>query len=102
MKKHLTNEKQLADKLQRVPVPDMEGSWQQMKELLEKELPKAAPAAFGRSRTFWGLGIAGLLMITVVGWWIIVETDRNATSGLEKVTTAENSIGAVEGGTAVP
>lgn len=64
--KHLY-EKHLAEKLQQVPPPpDMQQHWQEMKALLDEEMPRGG--YFGRNRRWWRLGIlAGILLI---GGWL--------------------------------
>jgi len=64
--KHLY-EKHLAEKLQQVPPPpDMQTHWQEMKALLDEEMPRGG--YFGRNGRWWRLGvIAGILLI---GGWL--------------------------------
>ncbi len=45
MSQKLPYEKLIADKMQELPVPDAEASWQQMKRLLDDDMPLAGGAA---------------------------------------------------------
>ena len=69
-------EKHLADKLHQLPLPDVEPNWQQMKVLLDKEMPR------GGGYWRWITGI-GLLLLMLGGTWYFTSTSAN-----EKITTA--------------
>jgi len=96
-------ERDLANKLQQLPLPDIEDSWLQMKSLLDKEMPRRG-GWFRRNR-WWGLGIlAGILFMS--GWLITLnrsEKDivrRRADSSEKSISVeTENATGS---STAVP
>ena len=58
-------EKHLAEKLQQLPVPDVEPNWQQMKLLLDKEMPRGG----GHWRWITGTGI---LLLMLGGTWLFI------------------------------
>ena len=59
-------EKHLADKLHQLPVPDVEPNWQQMKLLLDKQMPRGG--AYWR----WITGL-GILLFMLGGAWLFIE-----------------------------
>lgn len=64
-------EKLIADKLQDLPKPDMEASWQQMKLLLDKEMPEAGVVPPPpRGKAGWRLPVIlfSALAVLVTGW----------------------------------
>jgi len=67
-------EKNLAEKLQQLPLPDIERNWQQMKSRLDKEMPRGA----GYWRWITGIGI---VVILLTGSWYIssrkIDTNPN-------------------------
>jgi len=74
MKNLHLNEKHLADKLQHVPVPDVDQSWEQMKELLERDMPRPVGGAWGGNRKWWWMGITvGLIMMSL---WVSQELNQ--------------------------
>ncbi|MGZ5133524.1 MAG: hypothetical protein ACXWCG_00175 [Flavitalea sp.] len=76
MNEHQPYEKHLADKLHQLPLPDVEPNWQQMKFLLDKEMPR------GGGYWRWITGI-GLLLLMLGGTWYFTSSSAN-----EKITTA--------------
>lgn len=75
------NERHLADKLRNVPAPDVDRSWEQMKQLLDREMPEGA-AGWSGNRKWWWMGItAGVIMLAV---WLTQQlsshTDERLTS----------------------
>ncbi len=61
-----SNERHLADKLRNVPAPDVDRSWEQMKKLLDRDMPEGAGAGWGGNRKWWWMGItAGVIMLSV-------------------------------------
>lgn len=76
MKNIQQTEKQLADKLQNVPVPDMDQGWEQMRKLLDQEMPDPAAGAWSGNRKWWWMGItAGLIMLAT---WLTQQLNDNA------------------------
>lgn len=68
------NEREIAEKLSQLPLPDMESSWKQMKALLDEEMPRRG-GWFRRNR-FWGLGMLALLLFLSV--WYIADSGNSA------------------------
>ena len=58
-------ERHLAEKFQQLPLPDVEPNWQQMKLLLDKEMPRGG----GYWRWITGLGI---LLLMLGGTWFFI------------------------------
>ncbi|HKH63342.1 MAG TPA: hypothetical protein VKA49_21015, partial [Flavitalea sp.] len=67
-------EKHLAEKFQQLPVPDVEPNWQQMKSLLDKEMPR------GGGYWRWITG-AGILLLMLGGTWLISRQDTGSIAG---------------------
>ena len=65
-------EKHLAEKLQQLPVPDVESNWQQMKLLLDKEMPR------GGGHWRWITG-AGVLLLMLGGTWLFINRQDKET-----------------------
>ena len=82
MNEHHSYEKHLAEKLQKAPVPDVEPSWQQMKLLLDKEMPRRG----GYWKWLTGLGI----LLLMLGGWIFTQS-LPSNEGLAKSTPAVES-----------
>ena len=82
MNEHHSYEKHLAEKLQKAPVPDVEPSWQQMKLLLDKEMPRRG----GYWKWITGLGI----LLLMLGGWLFTQS-LPSNEGLAKSTPAVES-----------
>ena len=67
MKNLPLNEKHLADKLQNVPVPDVNQSWEQMRKLLDREQPEPVAGAWSGNRKWWWMGITALIVM-IAAW----------------------------------
>lgn len=91
-------EKYLAEKLQQLPLPDVEPNWQQMKSLLDREMPR------GGGYWRWITGI-GILLIMLGGTWYftslkdtigitneIVKEKTDSTNQTIAGNTSENSL----------
>jgi hypothetical protein len=63
-------EKHLAEKFQQLPVPDVEPNWQQMKVLLDKEMPH------GGGYWRWITGV-GILLLMLGGTWLFISRQDN-------------------------
>ncbi|HEY0680048.1 MAG TPA: hypothetical protein VGD17_17305, partial [Chitinophagaceae bacterium] len=63
------NEKHLADKLQHVPVPEMESSWQQMRELLDRDMPEGVAGAWSGNKKWWWMGLTAAFIM--VATWLL-------------------------------
>ena len=71
-------EKHLAEKLQQLPVPDVESNWQQMKLLLDKEMPR------GGGHWRWITG-AGVLLLMLGGTWLFINRhDRETIADIQR------------------
>ena len=68
-------EKRLAEKLHQLPLPDVEPNWQQMKFLLDKEMPR------GGGYWRWVTGI-GLLLLMLGGTWYFTSTNKQERIGI--------------------
>ncbi|HYE56057.1 MAG TPA: hypothetical protein VD996_14510 [Chitinophagaceae bacterium] len=89
MKKLHSNEKHLADKLRHVPVPDVDQSWEQMKELLEREMPKRPVAAWSGNRKWYWMGVtAGLIMLSL---WLTQELNQQHSQVAETKNAAKSN-----------
>ena len=57
-------EKRISDKLQRLPLPDTESSWQQMKSLLDDKMPRGGGfKPYGR---WWWTGMIAVFFTAVI------------------------------------
>lgn len=64
-------EKLVSAKLQDLQLPDMEASWQQMIQLLDREMPVSPDVSKGMRRGFWIAGsLAALLSVGSLLWWL--------------------------------
>ncbi len=90
-------EQLIANKLQQLPVPDANESWQEMKRLLDEDRsPRGAGSKRsgpGRGR-WWGAGVIALVLIT--GTWVFVEHNGSSKENLAslKRTPAQNATAA--------
>jgi len=67
-------EKRIADKLQRLPLPDSESSWQQMKSVLDDKMPRAGGfKPYGR---WWWTGMIAVFFTAVI--WFVDEQYKSA------------------------
>src|SRR5215213_3964009 len=82
MKNLPLNEKQFADKLQNVPVPDVDQSWEQMRRLLDREMPETAGAWSG-NRRWWWVGITAAVVM-VAAWLAGPFGGRDAEHGVKE------------------
>jgi Outer membrane protein beta-barrel domain len=82
-------EKHLAEKFQQLSQPDVEPNWQQMKLLLDKEMPRGG--GFWR----WITGI-GILLLMLGGTWVFMSRKEPATA---VNTIAHKSAGSTESAT---
>lgn len=87
-------QKQIVDKLQEVPLPDMEASWQQMNALLDEEDKKRAVAFSlkkGKKLRRW-IGI--LLVLFFAGVWLLARfitgnEEKSSLPGPASITQSE-------------
>jgi hypothetical protein len=77
-------EKHLADKLQQLPVPDVEPNWQRMRSLLDREMPRGG----GYWKWFTGIGI--ILIMLFGGTWFIIDRNDYGTANNKQVPATEN------------
>lgn len=76
MKNLQQTEKHLADKLQNVPVPDVDQGWEQMRKLLDHEMPEPVAGAWSGNRKWWWMGItAGVIMLAT---WLTQQLNDDA------------------------
>jgi hypothetical protein len=76
MKNLHQTEKHLADKLQNVPVPDVDQGWEQMRKLLDNEMPEPVAGAWSGNRKWWWMGItAGIIMLAT---WLSQQLNEEA------------------------
>jgi hypothetical protein len=76
MKNLQQTEKHLADKLQNVPVPDVDQGWEQMRKLLDQEMPEPVAGAWSGNRKWWWMGItAGVIMLAT---WLTQQLNSDA------------------------
>ena len=57
-------EQRISDKLQRLPLPDTESSWQQMKILLDDKMPRSG--GFGPNGRWWWTGMIAVLFTAII------------------------------------
>ncbi|HSC36245.1 MAG TPA: hypothetical protein VLD19_00190 [Chitinophagaceae bacterium] len=83
-------EQLIADKLQQLPVPDIDRSWQQMKRLLDEN---QSPGGGGGRKRFrpggsgwWGAGIIAVVLIT--GVWVFMDHRSSPQEELASVKHA--------------
>src|ERR1700730_11555343 len=60
-------EKHVAEKLQQVPVPDKEQGWEQMRKLLDRDLPEGGGGWNGNSKRWWMALTVGVI---ITGIWL--------------------------------
>ncbi len=89
MKNLQMNEKHLADKLQNVPVPDVDQSWEQMRRLLDRDMPEPAAGAWSGNRKWWWMGItAGIIMLAA---WLAQPFNRPQGMLADKHASEKNA-----------
>ena len=67
-------EKHLAEKFQQLPLPDVDPNWQQMKLLLDKEMP--------RGGGYWRWITAfGILLFMLGGTWFFISRKESRNFG---------------------
>jgi len=91
-------EQLIADKLQQLPVPDIDRSWQQMKRLLDEN---QSPGGGGGRKRFrpggsgwWGAGIIAVVLIT--GVWVFMDHRSSPQEELASVKHAPAAASNVE------
>jgi hypothetical protein len=82
-----SNERHLADKLRQAPLPDMDRSWEQMRELLDREMPEAAAGGWAGNKRWWWMGITAALIMVAV--WITQELNQREQKGIAAKTQSE-------------
>lgn len=86
MKNLHQSEKHLADKLQNVPVPDADQGWEQMRKLLDQEMPEPVAGAWSGNRKWWWMGItAGIIMLAT---WLTQQLNNGAVMADKQVPVA--------------
>jgi hypothetical protein len=80
-------EQEIAEKLQQLPLPDMEGSWKQMKALLDEEMPRRG-GWFRRNRR-WGLGLLALLIFFSV--WFVADSTTSPQAITQKTPASSRN-----------
>jgi len=71
-------EQLIADKLRKLPVPDANASWQQMKRLLDNdEDTRAGGGKRPPGNGWWRIGIIAIVLSTSL-WWYIEKTTSPA------------------------
>jgi hypothetical protein len=88
MKNLPLNEKHLADKLQNVPVPDVDQSWEQMRKLLDREMPEPA-AAWSGNRKWWWMGITAA--VVMIAAWLTTPFHINEAGSANKEVAGANA-----------
>jgi hypothetical protein len=84
-----SNERHLADKLRDVPAPDVDRSWEQMKKLLDRDMPEGAGAGWSGNRKWWWMGItAGVVMLSV---WLTQQLSQSRNENLVNKETINNT-----------
>ncbi|HYF32695.1 MAG TPA: hypothetical protein VD993_16330 [Chitinophagaceae bacterium] len=84
-----SNERHLADKLRNVPVPDVDRSWEQMRRLLDRDMPEGGAAGWGGNRKWWWMGItAGIIMLSV---WLTQQLNNSGNEGLANTEAVNNT-----------
>lgn len=78
-------ERRLAEKFQQLPLPDVDPNWQQMKTLLDKEMPLRG----GYWRWFKGIGV--LLLMLGGAWIFITQTDADGLAGNKARQPTDNT-----------
>ncbi|HRQ16658.1 MAG TPA: hypothetical protein PL085_06275 [Agriterribacter sp.] len=84
MNRKLPYEKLIAEKLQHLPLPGEEMSWQQMKAKLDREMPLSEKDGKGGSGKWW---LGGLIVMLSVGIWVIIHT----TAGDNEIVAPGNT-----------
>ena len=92
MNQKLPYEQLIADKLQHLPLPDVDESWQEMKKLLDRELPPGG--AGGRNgfspRKWWWIGGAFIMLLGVGVISVYLNSGARITSA-SSALASENS-----------
>lgn len=83
MNHRLPYEKQIAEKLQQLRLPDQEITWQQMRLKLDREMPASGKGKTGGNGKWWVLG--SIALIISAGIWLGVYTQTNSKT----ITTPE-------------
>ncbi|PWU03719.1 MAG: hypothetical protein C5B52_02950 [Bacteroidetes bacterium] len=96
MNQKLPYEQMIADKLQHLPLPDADESWQDMKKMLDKEMPPGGGS--GRNgfspRKWWWMGAAFIMLLGIVVTKVYLKSgDKilNLSSGLASTNSGKSN-----------
>lgn len=84
-----SNERHLADKLRQAPVPDVNRGWEQMQELLDREMPEAAAGGWAGNKRWWWMGITAALIMVAV--WLTQELNQREQNGIAVNTQSKDN-----------
>ena len=79
-------EQLMADKLQRLPSPDADASWQQMKRLLDDEDNKTGGSKKRPGGAWWKTGLMAIVLIA--GLWFYSESRKTSQKDLSSVNAS--------------
>jgi hypothetical protein len=87
MNDHHPYDQSLRDKLNRLPVPDMQKSWQDMRILLDEEMPEN-----GRSRRRGGWWFfSAILLFIIAGSWTLLKMNFSKQNVYPPLTATKNT-----------
>lgn len=89
-----SNERHLADKLRQAPTPDVNRSWEQMRELLDREMPEAVAGGWAGNKRWWWMGITAALIMAAV--WLTQELNQRGQKEVTVKTQTENTVSATK------
>ncbi len=90
MKERKSYERLIADKLQRLPAPDADASWQKMKQLLDAEDNKPVAGMKRPGNGWWGAALLALLFMSAI--WTYTEYKKPSTGEMAASNNTQKQI----------
>ena len=91
MKENLPYEKLIAEKMKGLPVPDKEESWQQMKTILDNELPVSMKGKRGPGGKWWWMSSFAVIMMMGTGLFFYLTTKQVIPKQLTQINKADKA-----------
>ena len=88
MNEHHPYDKLLADKLKKLPLPDIEKSWPEMRRLLDDEMPEGG--GYSKRRGGWWF-FGAVLVFIIAGSWTLMTLHFSRQNVDPPLTNSENS-----------
>ncbi|MFT3702884.1 MAG: hypothetical protein QM802_10960 [Agriterribacter sp.] len=91
MRRNLPYEKLIADKMKDLPVPDRETAWQQMKTLLDTEMPVGMKGTKGTGGKWWWMSGLAIIVTIGTGLFFYLTTKKASTEALSQHAAEEQT-----------